>query len=213
MRKDQYTQLLKEFEAFFSTAVEEGEDNPDECTSSQYIMHEDGERYYLTKHLYQFHDVNCSVDKKNRQFGLRTDDDFWGVGYLPWRFRFLRIEDIVRIVWPHDKLRLIPTSPSHAFNEYYRKQQAIRYYKYYIDAGSVEGFKKKMGDETKSDREFALDIYRTSDESRRHLLKMLPKKDPLRKVLLKAKQKALKRNIIRRQLEMRRRSMPPTDRT
>lgn len=195
MRKSEYAALLNEFRAFFETRVEVGENKPEEGESSIYNFTEDGETYWSTVHIYSFDDVNCSVDKEREAFGVRTDDDFWGVAYLPWRFRFLRIEDIAPILWPEQKLEYIPTSPSHAYNMYYRTVEAERYYRYYKEKGSVAGFKSAMGKSDDTDRAFALDLYRMSDSSRKTLLDMLPKKDPLRKVLLSAKQKAHKRHI------------------
>lgn len=195
MRKSDYAALLADFHAFFETRVEVGEHKPEEADSSTYNFTEDGETYWSVVHIYSFDDVCCSVDKECEAFGVRTDDAFWAVAYLPWRFRFLCIEDLAPILWPDQKLTLIPTSPSHAFNMYYRIAKAKRYYRYYKEKGSVAGFKSVMGNRDDSDRTFALDLYRMSDSSRRTLLDMLPKKDPLRKVLLSAKQKAHKRHI------------------
>lgn len=32
--------------------------------------------------------------------GIRTDDDFWEVALLPWRFSALSIQDLVAVLWP-----------------------------------------------------------------------------------------------------------------
>lgn len=190
--------LLQEFEDYINTFKEidiTPEEEESECSLK---MVSSDKSYWYQKELITFNDVNCAIDPQG-DFGIRTDDDFWCIAHLPKKYRYLHIKDIAPILWPNNTFTLTPLSPSKARREWLGSEKAQCIMERYKNCGDLKryleiytgGYNDPPYTKT-SLRGQLLNIV-TAGVIKRHLLKIIPKDDPLYPLVKSIKHMAMKK--------------------